>query len=82
MGYTAFYRNYGSQYKNVKFSMTSLGNTTSQVKLYNISNSNKAAAEKWFLENFQKNEKEVEYFAKTLENKIAAKGESVPIFVE
>ncbi len=69
--YTAFYRYTWTHYKNVKFSMTSLGNTSSQVDLYTITE-NKEQARERFLGNLEKNQYEVENLATALEAKFAA----------
>jgi len=65
IGYTAFYRNFGGQEQNKAYSLTSLGNTASQVTPYNIENTTEAS--KRFINNFEKNQYDVEQFAYSLE---------------
>lgn len=74
--YTAFYRNTITH----NYSLTSLGNTSSQVELYKASN--QIEARDRFLNNLQKNKKEVEYLAISLEKQFAEKGVSVKLLIE
>jgi hypothetical protein len=64
--YTAFYRYAWTQYKNVKFSTTSLGSTSSQVEPYIIQD-NVSEAKNRFLKNLEINTKEVKQLASSLE---------------
>ncbi len=82
IGYTAFYRTFWWQQITNNYSITSLGNTTSQVELYSIKESNKKTAQDWFLNNLEKNQIEVEYLAQSLEKQFAEKGVSVKLFIE
>ncbi len=77
--YTAFYR-YGAweEYKNVKFSMTSLGNTTHQLETHTITE-HADEAKQWFLQNLGKNQYEVEEFAISLEKQCKKLGAEVII---
>ena len=77
--YTAFYRNYGNQYGNIKYSMTSLGSTWSQVEPHIISESNKEYAKDWFLNNLKKNKYEVEKLAMSLEKQFTKQWVSVSL---
>ncbi len=79
VGYTAFYRNYGNQYGNIKYSMTSLGSTWSQVEPHTISKDNKEYAKDWFLNNLQKNKYEVEKLAMSLEKQFTKQWVSVSL---
>lgn len=69
--YTAFYRTYGWIQQTKNYSMTSLGDTASQVDLHPVNNV--AETKEWFMNNFKNNEKEVEYFAEKLEKQFKAK---------
>ncbi|MCX6823629.1 MAG: hypothetical protein NT085_00680 [candidate division SR1 bacterium] len=78
IGYTAFYRDLGASYKNKKFSLTALGETTTQLSSP-ISDINKTDAKKWFLGNFEVNEPEVEHLATSLEAKFKEKGVTIKL---
>lgn len=75
--YTAFYRYAWVQYTNVKFSMTSLGNTSSQVEPHIIKND--ILAQNRFLSNLEKNTYEVEQLAISLEQQFLAKWVTVTL---
>ncbi len=77
--YTAFYRYTAwDQYKNVKFSMTSLGNTSSQVEPYPIKD-NREQAKTWFLWNLEKNKYEVQQLAISLQEQFSKKWANIQI---